>query len=141
MKIIALRGHSGYGKTTTLNMLLDRLSKNNSITVLDRIGRDRVARVIINGKIIGITTRGDTDYVLAEDFKILDKCDLYICACRTKGNTLKYLESLTKDGVLIYNTKWTLLLPNNSLSNVDNYIEAINNLQIDEILKQASSLL
>ena len=79
--------------------------------------------------------------MLEEDFKKLGKCDLYICACRTKGNTLNYLEKITKDGTLIYNTKWSVLPRNISLSNVKEYIEKINNIQVEEIIKQSMDLL
>lgn len=96
MKIIALTGISNSGKTLTLRMVYDFLQKNktNTIKPFDRKwGIERRGVFKYNGKTVGITTRGDTEDILNEDFTWMGKCDIYVCACHPSGKTIKFVKN------------------------------------------------
>lgn len=107
--IIALRGKSQTGKTTTLKKLIEIIKeKGHGVTTLEQYKNDIVIVVEINGKNVGITTRGDFKSYLATDFAEFEKwsCELFVCACRSKGETVDFLEKQSKGGTLIYHGEW-----------------------------------
>lgn len=142
--IIALQGKSGTGKTTTLGMLIKKVKKiyNTTIKETYRDGqRDLYAIVEINGKKVGITTRGDTEECLEIDFEKMGNCQLYVCACRTKGGTVEFVEKQAKNGLLIYHGKWYYKSNNKSFKGKEHIINEINQSQVDMIYKEILSLL
>lgn len=56
----------------------------------------------VKGKLVGITTCGDSKKLLEEDFCHFDKCDLCFCASRLKGETIKFVIDKSKGGYVIY---------------------------------------
>ena len=101
LKIITLFGKGNTGKTTTINKVIESLSSYRR--ELKEYSTDKLAVIDIEGFIIGITTRGDSDEVLETDFDWLTShnCDLYLCASRSKGKTLSLLNNYTSNGQLI----------------------------------------
>ena len=103
-RIITLQGKSDTGKTETLKILIDKLSKIYPVTIFKKIhdkkSEDLVVEVELKDKKLGITTRGDSRYYLERDFRKLGDCDLYVCASRTKGATIDFLDEQTNSGIL-----------------------------------------
>jgi ABC-type dipeptide/oligopeptide/nickel transport system ATPase component len=93
--IIALKGRSKCGKTTTLTRVISMLGNQPSAEVLknEQIGdhdiQDMVAIILIGGKKVGIITEGDVGFYLEIRIEALIKveCTIIICACRTRGST------------------------------------------------------
>ena len=87
MNIIALRGIGGSGKSTTIRLLHNTLLQNNYELVSHPINNtgDFSAIFTKNGKIIGITSSGDTyDKVKSKlDALINAQCIYCVCVCRT----------------------------------------------------------
>lgn len=106
--IIALCGVSKTGKTTVLNSVISAVRSGNHKEIESKKhGTDEVAVLEINGKTVGITTRGDTEGVLEEDFGDMRECDVYVCACRTQGGTQNFLRDREKeqqDSVVFFHT-------------------------------------
>jgi hypothetical protein len=88
MNILALRGVGNSGKTTTIK-LLHGLFLNNSYQVVSITfnPQDGDFRTIFikNGKLIGITSSGDTFDLVNGNLEALINggCILCVCACRT----------------------------------------------------------
>ncbi|MCM4161892.1 hypothetical protein FHG64_06310 [Antarcticibacterium flavum] len=88
MKIIALQGRGGSGKTTTITKLPNILISNGYKQVPNKkksYGGDFLDIFDDGNKKVGITSSGDT-YDLVNDRLsdlVKEKCDVCICACRT----------------------------------------------------------
>ena len=120
--ILALQGHSSRGKTATLNYLIKKLAAepdaNPTISEKDK-WEDCWANVYYHGKKIGLLTLGDYESYLKTQLAELEKFDpdLYVCACRTKGQTVDFLEKESKSLFLV--GKWYVY---DELNSVDNKI-------------------
>lgn len=101
-KIIAIRGKRDVGKTYTIRAFISLLvTKGIKINILRMTKKEISATFDYKDKHIGVTTRGDPGGYLQIDFNLLGECDIYICACRTKGSTNKFLEDeVGKDNVI-----------------------------------------
>lgn len=130
-KIIALQGKSNTGKTTTLSALIKKIDKNYNIQLLKN-RTDKIAIVNINGKRLGITTAGDNRKTLDNCFDLMGKCDLYVCACRLKGETVNFLESKAKCQKVIFHGKWYII--NDFISDREKANNAQAKLIYDEII-------
>lgn len=117
MNIFALQGKANKGKTRTLIFLIKELC-NKQINKLfcQKTGpEDYCAKFKHKGKKIGITTHGDDRSVLENDFNLLgDDCDIYVCAVRTKGETVEFVEEKSKGDTLVFFGKATYDVPNSS---------------------------
>lgn len=87
-KIIALKGKGNSGKTTTIKALHGLLLQNDYqpvVGTLKILGGDFRAVLIKNGKLIGITSSGDTFDLVHNNLQnlISADCTLCVCACRT----------------------------------------------------------
>ena len=140
-KIIALQGKSGTGKTTTLKLLIDKIASIYPTKTVHKNNSDIAVIADIDGKTVGITTRGDNEECLAKDFEYMGLCDLYICACRTKGESVDFLESEANGGLLIYHGKWYVSAKIGNLKNISDIRNGVNSQQVDEIYKELLSLL
>lgn len=109
--IIVISGPENSGKSTTVRMIVQQLkpfcdNRDNSdikwpkhdfvnSTVPIRGAREILHELIINGKIVGLTSFGDSVEIIKEKFKKLDgewPCDYIVCCCRDKGSTREYIE-------------------------------------------------
>lgn len=104
-KALVLFGKSNSGKTETLK-ILERLlyHKDNKIEAEPpiAIGKDRIYNLNYRGKRLGIVTRGDAKEFMEEDFPKCPDKEIYICAARTKGGTIEFIE----DNFKPENTYW-----------------------------------
>ena len=114
MKFLVLWGKEKCGKTTTLNHLAGLLSnnftqiidsKNKTIALPVNVECDNRYIVDYKGKKIGITTHGDNETLLNEDITALNGCDLCICAGRTKGETVRFIEKWAKEDEIFWLAK------------------------------------
>lgn len=140
-KVIALWGKGGTGKTTTLNILIDRMKSISRLVDIGKISvapKDNWAIFEYKGKMVGIVTAGDDGNVLKEGFKELDQkcelCDVYVCATRTKRSSCKYIESEFPDSNIMWQRKWSITIENGSMA-------SLKKLQDDANKKQASALI
>ena len=95
MKVIALFGKGGIGKTTTLNLLNNLINPDNPITD----GKDHRRTFTYKGKTISITTPGDNETEVKKNIQyVQDKnCDILVTASRTRGYGRKLLREQFKD--------------------------------------------
>jgi len=92
--IIALKGRSNSGKTTSIRILHQLLLKNGFMLVrsnFDKNASDFLSIFSKNGKLIGVTSVGDTyDLVKGRLREMIDEdCDVCVCACRSYDHKTK----------------------------------------------------
>lgn len=95
MKVIALFGIKDTGKTTTLNLLNNLINPDNPITD----GKDHRRTFTYKGKTISITTPGDNETEIKKNIQYAqdENCDILVTASRTKGQSVKKLEEISKN--------------------------------------------
>ena len=98
MKVICLYGRASSGKTSTLNILIKQLEKGGAkiISQEKQYLEDQRVSLKFNEKTVTITTGGDYAETIKENFEfaLSQKCDLWITATRTSGNTVKEIENI-----------------------------------------------
>ena len=95
--IIVLRGPADSGKTTTIKEVNKKLIALGAEMIqpkyIEESGGDFAAKLRFRGKTIGIVSTGDLRKYQKDFFdSIGNDCDIYVCASRTKGETVKYIE-------------------------------------------------
>lgn len=154
MTIIALQGKSCTGKTECIQKLIYEINKSHPLTCIYPNDNSKFNRLIqsgnpviknngnmedfivfgtINGKIIVISTYGDNEEALKNSFKNLEDCDLFVCSCRTKGETIDFIEKKASNGELIIHGRWAV--------NDKNYRENTINYKVKEIKSEIEDLL
>lgn len=88
MNIFALRGRGNSGKSTTIRLLHSLFVQNGYqifSTTFNPQGGDFRTIFTKKGKLIGITSSGDTFDLVHDNLEALinDGCTLCVCACRT----------------------------------------------------------
>lgn len=123
-QIIALRGKSNVGKSTALHLLYKCILSNPCVKPLyfETIGRklDFLAILSVEGFIIGIFNRGDVAVIVQEflDRLIDKKCQVIVCATRTKGDIDGVLASYEKKYKVTAIPKLTQAGGSESISNL-----------------------
>lgn len=106
MKFLVLWGKGNRGKTQTLNLLAVALGA----ACVD-VKKDDHYKITYNNKTIAITTKGDDEASLEKEFKKLPPdADLYICASRTKGSAVKFIEKTAAGDDVYWLAKTSLSL-------------------------------
>lgn len=87
MNIFALRGRGNSGKSTTIRLLHGLLNQNGYqivSTTFNPQGGDFRTVFTKNGKLIGITSSGDTFDLVHDNLEALinDGCTICVCSCR-----------------------------------------------------------
>lgn len=90
--IIALYGPGNKGKSKTINLLIKLLGGSES-------DKERRISLTYEDKKIAITTYGDDDSQLNKNIKFFKEksCDILVTATRTKGKSVKTLETFEKE--------------------------------------------
>ncbi|WFC40816.1 hypothetical protein [Pseudoxanthomonas sp. SE1] len=105
-RLIALRGKSGVGKSTSIHILYRLLLEGPGAKTLsfEKYGRllDFRAIVELHGFKIGIVNRGDVADKLNDYISMLaaESCQVIVCAARTKGDVTGVLASYSRRFVL-----------------------------------------
>lgn len=123
-RLIALRGKSGVGKSSSIYMLYRLLvtEPSNKPLSFTSIGRkfDFEAVVLVGGYKVGLVNRGDTSTVLRRYLSkfVKKRCDVIVCAARTKGVFNPLLSSFVPRYELIEMTKKPYLSASEAISNL-----------------------
>lgn len=116
MKIIALQGKEKVGKTKTITRLVGLLLLEGAILRgTGRVGQEKMDRWYLleyKNKKIGITTRGDSQKFLAEDFTNFKNCYMCVCATHTIRGTVDFVKSQAKSDEIYWFTKMALKVEN-----------------------------
>lgn len=142
--VICLSGSANCGKTQTLNYVREQLLKKGKIVHEEKLrSQDFRCAINVDGKIVGISSRGDIVQFLEDDLPYLEKhkCEIYICTCRTKGKTRGYINDFATGKKLIVYKKDGLSGDCDLLDNKEARIEAMNRKAADEILEILEEIL
>ncbi len=106
-KIIGLFGAAKVGKSTTINKVYDILTQKYDYTEIGQSllqYKDIRVVIVINGIKIGIESQGDPNSRLKESLDIFVKvgCDIIVCATRTSGMTVSWVEAKQP----LYHVEW-----------------------------------
>ncbi len=128
--IICLWGGSNIGKTSSIRAVWNRLNINNQ-PPLHQSADDICAVVPFCNSTVGIASQGDPCSAQDEWLeKLMDlKCEIIVCASRTKGSTVDAVEDVAQRGG--YVTIW--FSPFYSADSVNTNI--LNNLTADAIIE------
>lgn len=90
MIVVALQEIEKKGKTDTLKRLINLFKGIRGVSLVEeKVGiKDQWAVFDYFGKKIGITTRGDSEQCIDDDFKGMGECDIYVCAVHSSGKTV-----------------------------------------------------
>lgn len=105
-KIITVKGKANVGKTTSIKKTYKWIISNYPYKTIspNTWGEDDIKTIIeVDGFKIGICSAGDEGSSVKEYMNEFEqtKCDIIICACRTKGKTFQTIESYWEKGYLI----------------------------------------
>jgi len=91
MKVICFKGKGKTGKTTIIKRILNEFFNIE----IHKKYNDFVISFLINGKLIGICSYGDTLKDVKDNIEIFlrKKCDIIICASVTYGEVVNYYKS------------------------------------------------
>ena len=99
--IIALRGNGNTGKSSTIKLVFDMFLKmyKEQISLIDKgpLNICDITKIFSCNKItIGIESQGDPNSKIFTSLPkfVQKKCDLIICATRTKGKTVRLVERI-----------------------------------------------
>lgn len=104
--LIALRGTANQGKSASIKeaYLLLKQAYPNAIVEEIWISVDITIAITINGAKVGIESQGDPNSRLFPSLKHFAKigCNVIICATRTRGGTVDFVDTLKKQ----YSIQW-----------------------------------
>ena len=136
--VIVLQGKGKRGKSTTLRKLIEILTKENA----EKIGKlenerrksDTWAVFDYNGRIIGITTSGDNEDELKPviEYELPENCDIIVCASRTKGSSVDYINDHFKKDLIIWLGRFSASSDNKDF-NIDELQKSTNEWQAEKI--------
>ena len=134
MNVLALWGKGSHGKTQTLNLLAIEFGE-----ICNDIKKDTHYAFTYKNKTIFITTKGDDWGNIEKEFKELpDAVDLYICASRTKGSSVKFIENFATNGNVFWLAKTSLSFEENGKYNINSQL--LKQLQNDLNKAQAKQM-
>jgi hypothetical protein len=94
-------GTASQGKTTVIKKIYEKIKhKYHDVEVVEElILSDIRCIIVVNGVKIGIESQGDPNSRLFSSLEYFKKsrCDMIICASRTRGKTIQAVKSLEKE--------------------------------------------
>ena len=131
-KIVALKGSANKGKSETLRIVIQKLKEkysSASYTPCELDDKDeKCVFENLKGMKIGIETQGDPGYRLPKSLQDFaqKKCNIIICACRTKGSTVNAIE--------LYKNNYEIAYIKKMVSKID--FKQANEFDADQIIKE-----
>lgn len=110
-KLIGLYGTSNVGKSQTIKSVYQKLCENfqdfkfhKDFEQITHQNGDISIVIIINGKTIGLESQGDPNSRIFFSLPIFAKlkCDIILCATRTRGGTVVEVQKLSKEYEIIW---------------------------------------
>jgi hypothetical protein len=97
--IFAVYGSGNVGKSSTIEMIFELLTKANPTTIVKHLhhpGADISVLIKINGKFIGLESQGDPNSRLAQSLQQFRRagCSIVVCATRNWGGTVAAVQKL-----------------------------------------------
>lgn len=138
-KAIVLYGNGCTGKTTTLNILIDKIIPLSKLIDIKPVGKnDRWAVVEYKKLLVAVITAGDSENDLKWYFDKVDNAsdksiDIYIFACRTKGRAVKFVQR--EFSYVLWERRWNISEEKSSSGLIGNFRDEANELQADTIIK------
>lgn len=120
--LFALQGPGNCGKSDTLIQLFQALqNKYPSATTHTLYSGTRDIAVImhgVNGFVVGIESQGDPNSRLQQSLSAFSTagCDIIFCACRTRGMTISWVNSLSP-AYIIHFVAQTQVFINQNITN------------------------
>lgn len=107
--VIVLQGKGEMGKSTTLYYLIQALKNKKPYDDFDRY--DKCDVIYYKDKKIGVTTSGDNKDKLKRDIEknLPENCDIIVCAARTKGSSVDYINDHFKKDLIIWLGRFSAL--------------------------------
>lgn len=105
-KVIALWGHANCGKSTTLNILKDKLRQHGeSLAVYDHDG-EKLESFRYRDTLVCVAPGGDNGWVTCNNIKYFKEsgCEIAVSASRSKGAPVDDLDSFAKE--FDVNVRW-----------------------------------
>lgn len=101
---IIVSGKSNVGKSTAIKAFIKRVIALDNVVLAEPIPEkyDYWFKFILNNKIIGVITFGDSSESISRAFRHIGMCDYYICASHLFGDTVRTIINL-KDEYKIIN--------------------------------------
>ena len=145
-KVIVLWGKGQRGKTTTLNLLIEKLISSGAAVLRGAPASNPEINcwVILEyqGRKIGIITAGDDEKTLDYYFrKLCIRCDVYICASRTKGSSCQYIKNRFQDHLIVWQEKWSVGIEGSRKTSVeDDLRKDANEKQVKGLIRTIDTL-
>lgn len=98
--IICVNGRSNIGKTSTILEVVNKLTSNSPINLIDKDNRDILVSIDISSTIrVGISSQGDPGshqkewlLRLVSEFR----CEIIVCAARSYGDTVDFVKKIAE---------------------------------------------
>ena len=147
-KVFVINGISESGKTTKIKLIAEKLINKGAKVIYQKElsypnGTDFWYILEYKQKILAITTQGDSERDLKQWYEYMQKnlrnysdkidFDYYICACRTKGKTINFLNEIFNGYEKIYHSSWYVNKGN--LNKDDEIYDIANEVQANGIIK------
>lgn len=118
---IIVSGKSNVGKSTAIKAFIKMVIALDNVVLAEPIPEkyDYWFKFILNNKIIGVITFGDSSESISRAFRHIGMCDYYICASHLFGDTVRTITNL-KDEYKIINPLFlnkTGIITNKSIVN------------------------
>lgn len=130
--VIVLQGKGEMGKSTTLYYLIQALKNKKTYDDFDRY--DKCDVIYYKDKKIGVTTSGDNKDKLKRDIEknLPENCDIIVCASRTKGSSVDYINDHFKKDLVIWLGRFSASSDDNEF-NIEELQKNTNEWQAEKI--------
>ena len=138
--LIVLRGRAKCGKTTAIKITRDKLLALGAKVIftdpVEKPGEDIVIKLEFRGKKIGIVSSGDARKWQEIFFRAVgEDCDIYICATRSKGETISFIREKFPKSAIYWHKKHAIDREKTQVELSEEFNEKVNQYEADIIVE------
>jgi len=119
--LLALWGTANSGKSTTIRRVYELLKSRHkgAKIIYSKFRRDFTVILLIKGRKVGIESQGDPNSRLGGSLQLFvkEKCNVIICATRTRGQTVDAVNTLKKQYEIVWFQQVKSLPPKHQAAN------------------------